>query len=106
MSVIAPLKDLESNEDDSDVLKETERVMFEELSDRYSDQHTLHTGKPRLYIFFAMNEPHHVVPTVPCVRGGCAHIHSDIPFILLLISINVGSAHQRSRLSLKLSTLD
>lgn len=74
MSVIAPLKDLESNEDDSDVLKETERVMFEELSDRYSDQHTLHTGKPRLYIFFAMNEPHHVVPTVPCVRGWvCAH---------------------------------
>lgn len=48
--------------------------MFEELSDRYSDQHTLHTGKPRLYIFFAMNEPHHVVPTVPCVRGWvCAH---------------------------------
>lgn len=26
--------------------------MFEELSDRYSDQHTLHTGKPRLYNFF------------------------------------------------------
>lgn len=52
MSVIAPLKDLESNEDDSDVLKEIERVMFEELSDRYSDQHTLHTGKPRLYNFF------------------------------------------------------
>ncbi|KAK2853870.1 hypothetical protein Q5P01_006531 [Channa striata] len=37
------LKHLESNEDDSDVLKEMERVMFEDLSDRYSDQGTLHT---------------------------------------------------------------
>lgn len=49
------LKHLKSNEDDSDVLKEIERVMLEDLSDRYSDQDTLHTGMPRLYIF-AVND--------------------------------------------------
>lgn len=60
MCDIAPLKaellkHLESNEVDSDVLKEILLVMLKDLSDRYSDQDTLHTGKPRLDIF-AMNE--------------------------------------------------
>lgn len=79
VSVIAPLKAellkyLESNEDDSDVLKEIERVMLEELSDRYSDQDTLQTGKPRL-CSFAMTDWYCAMPIVPCVwKWVCAHM--------------------------------
>lgn len=51
-------------------MKEIERVMFEDLSDRYSDQDTLHTGKPRLYIF-VINDFYHAMPIAGV--GVCAH---------------------------------
>ena len=36
-------------------LRETERVIFKDCPDRYFDENTARTGKPRLYIF-TMNE--------------------------------------------------
>lgn len=64
------LKHLASNEDDSDVLNEIECVMLEDLA----DQDTLHTGKPRLYIF-SMNDSYRAMPIVPCVwEWVCAHM--------------------------------
>lgn len=81
MCDIAPLKaellkHLESNEVDSDVLKEIQLVLLKDLSDRYSDHDTLHTSKPRLDIF-AMNEFHSAILYLE-FRSGCMHIRSSI----------------------------
>lgn len=83
LSAIAPLKaellkHLESNEEDSDVLREIERVLLEDLPDRYSDQDTPHTSKPRLYIFL-------MISIIPClsylvIGSECVHMCSNILF--------------------------